>query len=96
MLCLPGQRLWFIVDEIDALGAIDGLKDELPRLRKFGGRCVLGFPSLAQVSGTYGHADAQTILIGMIIDIKPLKRNATESAKASAATGLSARFYAKN
>src|SRR6202020_2902874 len=56
------QRLWFVVDELDALGAIDGLKDALARLRKFGGRCVLGFQSLAQVSGTYGAADAQTIV----------------------------------
>jgi type IV secretory pathway TraG/TraD family ATPase VirD4 len=56
------QRLWFIVDELDALGPIDGLKDALARLRKFGGRCVLGFQSIAQVSGTYGHAEAQTIV----------------------------------
>jgi type IV secretory pathway TraG/TraD family ATPase VirD4 len=56
------QRLWFVVDELDALGAIDGLKDALARLRKFGGRCVLGFQSRAQVSGTYGGADAQTII----------------------------------
>jgi type IV secretory pathway TraG/TraD family ATPase VirD4 len=56
------QRLWFVVDELDALGAIDGLKDALARLRKFGGRCVLGFQSLAQVSNTYGAGDAQTII----------------------------------
>jgi type IV secretory pathway TraG/TraD family ATPase VirD4 len=56
------QRLWFIVDELDALGQIDGLKDALARLRKFGGRCVLGLQSIAQVSGTYGHAEAQTIV----------------------------------
>ena len=56
------QRLWFIVDELDALGAIEGLKDALARLRKFGGRCVLGFQSIAQVSGTYGTAAAQTIV----------------------------------
>jgi hypothetical protein len=56
------QRLWFIVDELDALGAIDGLKDALARLRKFGGRCVLGFQSIAQVSSTYGHGEAQTIV----------------------------------
>ncbi len=56
------QRLWFIVDELDALGAIDGLKDALARLRKFGDRCVLGFQSVAQVRGTYGDADAQTIV----------------------------------
>ena len=56
------QRLWFVVDELDALGAIDGLKDALVRLRKVGGRCVLGFQSVAQVSSTYGHGDAQTII----------------------------------
>jgi len=55
------QRLWFVVDELDALGQIDGLKDALARLRKFGGRCVLGFQSIAQVSSTYGKGDAQTI-----------------------------------
>jgi len=56
------QRLWFVVDELDALGAIDGLKDALARLRKFGGRCVLGFQSIAQVSSTYGAGDAETIV----------------------------------
>jgi hypothetical protein len=56
------QKLWFIIDELDALGPIDGLKDALARLRKFGGRCVLGFQSIAQVSGTYGHAESQTIV----------------------------------
>jgi type IV secretory pathway TraG/TraD family ATPase VirD4 len=56
------QRLWFIVDELDALGNIDGLKDALARLRKFGGRCVLGFQSIAQVSSTYGAGEAHTIV----------------------------------
>jgi type IV secretory pathway TraG/TraD family ATPase VirD4 len=56
------SRLWFVVDELDALGQIDGLKDALARLRKFGGRCVLGFQSIAQVSSTYGHGDAHTIV----------------------------------
>jgi len=55
------QHLWFVMDELDALGAIDGLRDALARLRKFGGRCVLGFQSLAQVSSTYG-PDAQTLI----------------------------------
>jgi type IV secretory pathway TraG/TraD family ATPase VirD4 len=57
-----GRRLWLVVDELDALGAIDGLKDALARLRKFGGRCVLGFQSIAQVSSTYGAAEAQTLV----------------------------------
>jgi type IV secretory pathway TraG/TraD family ATPase VirD4 len=56
------QRLWFVVDELDSLGAIDGLKDALVRLRKFGGRCVLGFQSIAQVSSTYGAGEAQTLV----------------------------------
>jgi len=56
------RRLWFVVDELDALGQIDGLKDALARLRKFGGRCILGFQSIAQVSSTYGQGDAHTIV----------------------------------
>jgi type IV secretory pathway TraG/TraD family ATPase VirD4 len=56
------RRVWLIVDELDALGAIDGLKDALARLRKFGGRCVLGFQSISQVSSTYGAAEAQTVV----------------------------------
>ncbi|HEX4049867.1 MAG TPA: type IV secretion system DNA-binding domain-containing protein [Steroidobacteraceae bacterium] len=56
------QRLWFVVDELDALGSIAGLKDALARLRKFGGRCVLGWQSVAQVSSTYGSGEAQTIV----------------------------------
>jgi type IV secretory pathway TraG/TraD family ATPase VirD4 len=55
-------HLWFIVDELDAVGQIDGLKDALARLRKFGGRCVLGFQSIAQVSATYSPAEADTIV----------------------------------
>ncbi len=59
----PAQRrLWFIVDELDALGRIDGLSDALARLRKFGGRCVLGFQSIAQVSTVYGQGAAQTLV----------------------------------
>ena len=56
------QRLWFVIDELDALGPIAGLKDALARLRKFGGRCVLGCQSIAQVSSTYGAGEAQTIV----------------------------------
>ena len=59
---MEDRKLWFVVDELDALGQIDGLKDALARLRKFGGRCVLGFQSIAQVSSTYGKGEAQTIV----------------------------------
>lgn len=56
------RRFWYAVDELDALGPIDGLKDALARLRRFAGRCVLGFQSVAQVVSTYGGGDAQTIV----------------------------------
>jgi hypothetical protein len=46
------QHLWFIVDELDALGPIDGLKDALARLRKFGGCCVMGIQSIPASSPT--------------------------------------------
>jgi type IV secretory pathway TraG/TraD family ATPase VirD4 len=53
--------LWFVIDELDALGPIEGLKDALVRLRKFGGRCILGLQSVAQASCLYG-GEAQTII----------------------------------
>jgi hypothetical protein len=56
------RRLWFVADELDALGTIDGLKDALARLRKFGGRCMLAFQSIAQVRATHGYAEARTIV----------------------------------
>jgi hypothetical protein len=56
------QRLWFVIDELDALGEIDGLKDALARVRKFGGRCLLGLQSISQVSGTYGKGTSETIV----------------------------------
>jgi type IV secretory pathway TraG/TraD family ATPase VirD4 len=56
-----GKRLWFVVDELDAVGQIDGLKDALARLRKFNGRCVLGLQSISQVTSTYGR-DAHTVV----------------------------------
>jgi type IV secretory pathway TraG/TraD family ATPase VirD4 len=55
-------RLWFAIDELDALGPIDGLSDALPRLRKYGGRCALGFQSISQVSTTYGQGVAQAMV----------------------------------
>jgi hypothetical protein len=48
------RRMWFAVDELDALGPIDGLSDALPRLRKFGGRCALGFQSISHFHGFCG------------------------------------------
>jgi type IV secretory pathway TraG/TraD family ATPase VirD4 len=55
-------HMWFAVDELDALGPIDGLSDALPRMRKYGGRCAIGFQSISQVSTTYGHGVAQAMV----------------------------------
>src|SRR3546814_14780521 len=55
------RRIWFHIDELDALGRIEGLKDAQARLRKFGGCVAIGFQSLAQVKQDYG-AGAQTIV----------------------------------
>jgi type IV secretory pathway TraG/TraD family ATPase VirD4 len=56
------QRIWFVIDELGAMGAIDGLEDALTRLRKFGGCCILGLQSIAQVRGAFGDAKAQSIV----------------------------------
>jgi hypothetical protein len=55
------RRIWFHVDELDALGRIEGLKDAQARLRKFGGCVAIGFQSFAQVKAVYGEA-ANTII----------------------------------
>ncbi|MDA8349126.1 MAG: type IV secretion system DNA-binding domain-containing protein [Pseudomonadota bacterium] len=47
-------RIWFIVDELDALGKIDGLSDALARMRKHGGRCALAFQAVGQGEEVYG------------------------------------------
>jgi len=55
------RRIWFHIDELDALGRIEGLKDAQARLRKFGGCVAVGFQSFAQVKQVYGEG-AQTII----------------------------------
>ena len=63
-LSLPAsrhRRIWFHIDELDALGRIEGLKDAQARLRKVGGCVAIGFQSFAQVRQVYGEA-AHTIV----------------------------------
>src|SRR3546814_337338 len=55
------RRIWFHIDELDALGRIEGLKDAQARSRKFGGCVAIGFQSFAQVKQVYGEG-AQTIV----------------------------------
>lgn len=56
------RRMWFFLDELDALGRIQGLKDAMVRTRKKGGCIVAGIQSIAQVRAVYGDAEAQTIV----------------------------------
>ena len=53
---------WLIIDELDSLGKISGLTDALPRLRKFGGRCVLAFQSIGPLVEIYGHGFAGAVI----------------------------------
>ena len=56
------RRLWFIMDELDSLGKISSLLAGLTKLRKYGGVCVSGLQTIAQLRSTYGNDNAQTML----------------------------------
>ncbi|WP_159013942.1 type IV secretion system DNA-binding domain-containing protein [Acidisoma sp. S159] len=56
------RRMWFHIDELDALGRIQGLKDAMARIRKKGGCIAMGIQSIAQVRAVYGEAEAHTIV----------------------------------
>lgn len=56
------RGLWYIMDEVDSLGKISSLKGGLTKLRKYGGRCVLGLQTIAQLRATYGRDEAQTLI----------------------------------
>ena len=45
---------WFVTDELDALGKMEGIDDALQRVRKFGGRCILGFQTIQKLRDIYG------------------------------------------
>lgn len=65
VLALPdsgARRIWFHLDELDALGPIQGLKDAQTRLRKKGGCVAIGFQSIDQLQAVYGQAVANTII----------------------------------
>ena len=64
-LSLPessARRLWYFMDELDSLGRITSLVDGLTKLRKYGGVCVSGLQTIAQLQATYGVKMAQTLL----------------------------------
>lgn len=56
------SHTWFVVDELDALGKINDLPSGMVRLRKFGGRCVLGLQSIGPLSDIYGRGMAAALI----------------------------------
>jgi|LakWasM127_HOW14_FD_contig_111_162575_length_10241_multi_4_in_0_out_0_1 hypothetical protein len=58
----PNRRLWYIMDELDSLGKVTSLRAGLTKLRKYGGACVSGLQTIAQLRDTYGKEEAQTLL----------------------------------
>lgn len=56
------RGLWFVMDEVDSLGKVTSLRSGLTKLRKYGGRCVLGVQTVAQLRTTYGRDEAQTLI----------------------------------
>lgn len=56
------RGLWYVADEVDSLGKVTSLRAGLTKLRKYGGRCVLGLQTVAQLRTTYGRDEAQTLI----------------------------------
>lgn len=56
------RGLWYVMDEIDSLGKVTSLRAGQTKLRKYGGRCVLGLQTIAQLRTTYGRDEAQTLI----------------------------------
>lgn len=56
------RGLWFVMDEVDSLGKVSSLRAGLTKLRKYGGRCILGLQTISQLRTTYGRDEAQTLL----------------------------------
>lgn len=59
------RGLWFVFDEVDSLGKVSSLRAGLTKLRKYGGRCVLGLQTVSQLRETYGRDEAQTLLANL-------------------------------
>ena len=74
------RKLWYVMDELDSLGKITSLRAGLTKLRKYGGVCVSGLQTIAQLRQTYGREEAQTLLSCMTTKLI-LKAGDGETAK---------------
>jgi type IV secretory pathway TraG/TraD family ATPase VirD4 len=59
------RQIWYILDEVDSLGKVGSLRHAVSKLRKHGGRCVLGLQTIAQLRSTYGKDEAQTLMANL-------------------------------
>lgn len=59
------RDLWYVFDEVDSLGKITSLRAGQTKIRKYGGRFVLGLQTISQLRSTYGQDEAQTLLSNM-------------------------------
>jgi len=55
------REIFYIFDEFDSLRKLGSVKDGLAKLRKYGGKIILGIQTISQVQSNYGKEDAQTI-----------------------------------
>lgn len=56
------RRLFFVLDEFDALGQISGVKSLLTRGRRFGASAIVAIQSVSQLYECYGRDVANTLL----------------------------------
>jgi type IV conjugative transfer system coupling protein TraD len=55
------RRVWFVIDELAALGKLPGLPPLMSEGRKYGAGVIAGVQSLNQLYSNYGHYDGSTI-----------------------------------
>lgn len=74
------QRTWIIIDELDSIGTIGGLKEAVTRLRKSNIAVVAAIQDLSQLNERYGRDTAQT-LFGCFSNRLYLRCNASDLAE---------------
>jgi type IV conjugative transfer system coupling protein TraD len=63
------RRVWFVMDEMPALGKLPSLSTMLAESRKYGGCVVSGIQSISQLYEIYGHHGANSTIDGFATKI---------------------------
>ncbi len=79
------RRIFFVLDELDSVGAIPELIDSMTKGRKYGACMILGFQSLFQMRERYGENRAKTMLGSAATSVALNPGPEPENAKAIAA-----------